>query len=160
LSDAHIEEVTSLYESYTEGERSHILPNDAFGYWKITVERPLRVRYDVTNDAVDSLVASSALSKLPGGHSQGLTHAPRELVAESVATASAPDTALQPLYAKLARVPAAVKKAVTAAFVVRDPNAAAVTRKDGYEPDGSLLETEIVAFGEDVDGFLAREVLS
>jgi len=43
ISDAQIAQITRLYESFKEGERVKIFPNRAFGYVRITVERPLRV---------------------------------------------------------------------------------------------------------------------
>jgi len=43
ISDAQIAEITRLYESFEEGERVKIFPNHAFGYMRITVDRPLRV---------------------------------------------------------------------------------------------------------------------
>jgi type I restriction enzyme M protein len=43
ISDAQIEEMTRLYGEFAEGERIKIFPNEAFGYMRITVERPLRL---------------------------------------------------------------------------------------------------------------------
>ena len=45
ISDAQIAEVTRLYAGFTEGERVKILSNEAFGYMRITVERPLRAEW-------------------------------------------------------------------------------------------------------------------
>ena len=64
LAPEHIAEVTHIYESFTDGELSKILPNEFFGYRKVTVERPLRVRYDVTEEALASLDESTPYSKL------------------------------------------------------------------------------------------------
>ncbi|MCB4755410.1 MAG: SAM-dependent methyltransferase, partial [Sulfurovum sp.] len=36
--------ITKLYGEYQEGEFVKILPNEYFGYWRVTVERPLRDR--------------------------------------------------------------------------------------------------------------------
>lgn len=38
-----------------ESERSKMFPNEAFGYWKITVERPLRLNSQFTRKAVEGL---------------------------------------------------------------------------------------------------------
>ena len=50
LTPEHIAEITRIYETFAETERSKILPNDTFGYRKITVERPLRLRWQITTD--------------------------------------------------------------------------------------------------------------
>ena len=48
ISDEQIDEITRLYGDFTEGEQVKIFPNEAFGYQRITVERPLRLRWEVT----------------------------------------------------------------------------------------------------------------
>lgn len=42
LSEDHIAEITKIYGEFTEGEHSRIFENKAFGYSKVTVERPER----------------------------------------------------------------------------------------------------------------------
>ncbi len=42
VSDDQITQITRLYADFTEGEHVKIFPNEAFGYMRITVERPLR----------------------------------------------------------------------------------------------------------------------
>jgi type I restriction enzyme M protein len=43
LSGDDIQRVLGAYEDFRETEESKIFPNDTFGYWKVTVERPLRL---------------------------------------------------------------------------------------------------------------------
>ena len=42
LSDDDIERICDTFLAFKETEQSKIFPNAAFGYWKVTVERPLR----------------------------------------------------------------------------------------------------------------------
>jgi type I restriction enzyme M protein len=58
ISVAQIDEVTRLYAGFAEGEHVKILPNEAFGYLRITVERPLKVKW-VLNAATASSVSKS-----------------------------------------------------------------------------------------------------
>ena len=44
LSDADMQRVMDAFLKFEETEQSKIFPNEAFGYWKITVERPLRLK--------------------------------------------------------------------------------------------------------------------
>ncbi|MFH1653361.1 MAG: class I SAM-dependent DNA methyltransferase [Pseudomonadota bacterium] len=44
FSDAQIKQISDMFLSFEESEQSKIFDNQAFGYWKITVERPLRIR--------------------------------------------------------------------------------------------------------------------
>ena len=43
LSDADVERITRTFIDFKETEQSKIFDNAAFGYWKVTVERPLRL---------------------------------------------------------------------------------------------------------------------
>jgi type I restriction enzyme M protein len=43
LSPGQIKQITDIFLAFEETEVSKIFPNAAFGYWKITVERPLRI---------------------------------------------------------------------------------------------------------------------
>ena len=43
LTVEHIKRICDTFLAFEETEQSKIFPNAAFGYWKITVERPLRI---------------------------------------------------------------------------------------------------------------------
>jgi type I restriction enzyme M protein len=43
LSETDIQRICDTFLSFEESEQSKIFPNAAFGYWKVTVERPLRL---------------------------------------------------------------------------------------------------------------------
>jgi len=44
LSDEDIKRICDTFLAFEETEQSKIFPNAAFGYWKVTVERPLRLK--------------------------------------------------------------------------------------------------------------------
>ena len=44
LSEADIRHIVDTFLAFEETEQSKIFPNAAFGYWKVTVERPLRLK--------------------------------------------------------------------------------------------------------------------
>jgi len=44
LSDEDIQRICDTFLAFNETEGSKIFPNAAFGYWKLTVERPLRLK--------------------------------------------------------------------------------------------------------------------
>jgi type I restriction enzyme M protein len=43
LSEEDIQKICDTFLAFEETEQSKIFPNSAFGYWKVTVERPLRI---------------------------------------------------------------------------------------------------------------------
>jgi type I restriction enzyme M protein len=48
LSADDIQRIMAVFSAFQETEQSKIFPNAALGYWKITVERPLRLKIEFT----------------------------------------------------------------------------------------------------------------
>jgi type I restriction enzyme M protein len=63
ISSTQIEEITRLYANFTEGEKVKIFDNTAFGFQRITVERPLQLRWEVTEDTIIQATATKAWEK-------------------------------------------------------------------------------------------------
>src|SRR5208337_4322576 len=51
LAEGDRRRITEAFLNFAETEQSKIFLNEAFGYWKITVERPLRLRVDLSEPA-------------------------------------------------------------------------------------------------------------
>ena len=64
LSDDDIKRTVELYDKFEENEYSKIFDNEDFGYTKVTVERPLQLNYQITEERLDTLYSVSAFSKL------------------------------------------------------------------------------------------------
>ena len=100
-----IDEITRLYGDFTEGEQVKIFPNEAFGYQRITVERPLRLRWEVTAETMARLAETKQWAKLD-----------RRRAGRPVGPPERPWTAPRPtepdrLAKKLGSVPKAIEKA-------------------------------------------------
>jgi type I restriction enzyme M protein len=48
LSDMQIRQITDMFLTFEESVQSKIFPNAAFGYWKVIVEQPLRLKVDLS----------------------------------------------------------------------------------------------------------------
>jgi type I restriction enzyme M protein len=55
LSEEDIKRICDQFLGFKETENSKIFPNAAFGYWKVTIERPLRLHSQLTSKAIESL---------------------------------------------------------------------------------------------------------
>lgn len=55
LSPEDIERITKTFLAFEETAESKIFQNEAFGYWKVTVERPLRLHSRLTPQAIETL---------------------------------------------------------------------------------------------------------
>lgn len=64
ITDDQIAEITRLYADFADSECSKIFPNEAFGYQRITVEQPLRIRWQVTENTLARLEASPLWAEL------------------------------------------------------------------------------------------------
>lgn len=55
LGEDDITRICQTYLAFKESEQSKIFDNEAFGYWKVTVERPLRLKSQLAVPSVETL---------------------------------------------------------------------------------------------------------
>jgi type I restriction enzyme M protein len=55
LTSDDIQRICDTFLAFKETEQSKIFPNDAFGYWKVKVERPLRLHSQLTRQRIETL---------------------------------------------------------------------------------------------------------
>jgi type I restriction enzyme M protein len=141
-----ISEIVRLYGAFEENEKVKIFPNEAFGFLRITVERPLRLRWEVTDDTLAALAANPKLAR----HltSDQIAALRRELAAWTGETF--PDKKLAAKRVRDSLVPfglvsTPVEAALLEVLAVRDPEAPPVTdAKGNIEPDPDLRDYENV----------------
>lgn len=63
LKPEHIEDITKLYLDFKETSQSKIFDNDDLGFNKITVERPLRLKVEFTQEAIENLRFDNSLDE-------------------------------------------------------------------------------------------------
>ncbi|HTO01553.1 MAG TPA: class I SAM-dependent DNA methyltransferase [Microthrixaceae bacterium] len=138
IADDQIADIVRLYGDHAEGDRVKILPNESFGFMRITVERPLRLRWHASADVTETLFASKAVAKLTEDEQ-------KELRKRIDASAGASWTEKADVLAALGPMSKPVEKALLAALAVRDSDAPLVTdRKGNVEPDPELRDNENV----------------
>ena len=64
LSPVDIERISRTFLDFKETPESKIFPNAAFGYWKVVVERPLRLHSQLTLKAIETLRFASGDEEL------------------------------------------------------------------------------------------------
>jgi type I restriction enzyme M protein len=55
LAPDDISRICDTFLAFQETEQSKIFPNEAFGYWKVKVERPLRLHSQLSRKAIETL---------------------------------------------------------------------------------------------------------
>ncbi|MFM9453403.1 type I restriction-modification system subunit M [Streptomyces europaeiscabiei] len=164
----HIATVTRLYgEAIATAENPEhplhakikVFANSDFGYQRITVERPLKLRFEVTEETLASLAASKPVQNLE--RSEEFVAAARTLLGSSWGTKSDMFVALKDAIVAAGLfwpVGAPFVKAVRDTIGVRDPEGEVQLIKGTPEPDAELRSYENVPLGDDVEEYLKREV--
>jgi type I restriction enzyme M protein len=192
----HIGDITTIHGNFRHDETrtftidkkekelvvSKIFDNEDFGYHKITVERPLKLNFQASEERIARLEDEAGFKKLATGTKKSEAARLKEIEAgkQRQETIRALLRALgkatgEKLYKdrkefladlkKLDRergvhLEAAELKAVVAALSERDETAAICRDKDGNpEPDPELRDTESVPLKESIEEFFKREVL-
>jgi type I restriction enzyme M protein len=156
---------------------SKVLPTTAFGFRKITVERPLRLNFQATPERIARIDDERGFQALATSKKRGPAKAEEETEGRAQQQAirellaSLPDllyTDRQVFTAELkkaaertrVKLAAPVLKAILSALSERDPEAEICRTSDGTpEPDTDLRDTESVPLDDTVEAFFAREVL-
>ena len=63
FNEEHIRQICELIVNPVETEKSKIFPNEAFGYWKMTVDRPLRLVTDLSPARLEQFDKTCAKTK-------------------------------------------------------------------------------------------------
>ncbi len=144
ISAEQIAEITRLYGDFTEGDRVKILPNESFGFMRITVERPLRLRWEITDETLSALAEAKGLAKLSDDARSALVKALAAHLGLSGTDRDAAAKVIDPVL-KAHGLTGPQSKAAWDALAVRDPDAPALTDTKGNpEPDPDLRDGENV----------------
>jgi type I restriction enzyme M protein len=156
MTAAQIDEIVRLYGRFGEAPRSKIFDNADFGYTRVTIERPLRLRYQMTTDDKSRFLdACPHLLDDVQAIDKSLGRAP---CLDWPATWDAVEALLKK---RGSRWKATEQKLFRSVFAQRDPKAEPVPvggRGQGFEADADLRDFENVPLTEDVDAYFEREV--
>ncbi|TDB04431.1 type I restriction-modification system subunit M [Halomonas marinisediminis] len=161
VADRDIEEIVRLYGACQESEESKLFPVEAFGYRRITVERPLRLNFQASPERLAKLEDEKPLQKLAEGEREAIkaacgTLGPEQLWTNRDAFTKALKAAIKGAGLK---VGAPVQKAILSALSERDPEAdICLDKKGNPEPDTGLRDNENVPLDESVFDYFEREV--
>ncbi len=148
ISDAQIAEIVRLYGAFSEGDRVKILPNEAFGAMRITVERPLRLRWEVNDETLAAVASDRKLAKMDDEGRDGLLSGLADHAGLSGTDREALAVKLAPVFARFG-LTRAQESAVWEALAVRDPEAPIITDRKGEPlPDPDLRDHENVPLPE------------
>jgi type I restriction enzyme M protein len=134
LSEEEIGKICDTFRAFEGTEQSKIFPNAAFGYWKVTVERPLRLK----------------------GADHDRAYTPREI--KTLRDSAERDESSPAVIKRIRRPGKAEPDPLHGLFEATIGGKRCVVE---YEPDSELRDTEQIPLLEEggIDAFLRREVL-
>ncbi|MEW1795698.1 type I restriction-modification system subunit M [Streptomyces niveus] len=172
INDEQIKHITELYVDVLKGVVDENHPDHAkvkvfntrdFGYHRITVERPLKLRFEITEDTLSALEIAKSLAKWDGR--EAMVQALRGLVSSVWWTKQeARDDMHAAIAANGAQWPgtAALLKGLWGAVSISDAKGEVQkAKKAGIEtvlPDPDLRDYENIPLDEDIETYFAREV--
>lgn len=153
-----IGEIVKAYGEFSASTRSKVFQNQDFGYTRVTVERPLRLRYQMTTDAKsrfldavphlldDVQTIDSTLGRDPLDDWNAVEHQILELLKK-----------------RDSRWKATEHKLFRDVFTVREATAQPVTaskpsKHSKFEPDANLRDFENVPLAQSIEEYFEREV--
>jgi type I restriction enzyme M protein len=168
ISEEQIAYVTRLYGNalaiaadpeHPDHAKVKVFKNTDFGYRRITVERPLKLRFEITENTLAALGEAKPLSRYE--HRDALIGAFKPLLGTVWRTKKEARDALHAA-AAAGGVPwpaAAAEKGIWDAVSVSDPEGEVQKAKGQVVPDTDLRDYENVPLDEDIHEYFAREVL-
>ncbi|EPZ47371.1 type I restriction-modification system subunit M [Alicyclobacillus acidoterrestris] len=178
LSNEHIAEITRMHGDFRETKYSKIFDNEDFGYRRITVERPLKLNFLVSDERIARLKEQKAFQNLAASKKKGAPG--EEEIAEGKRKQEAILRVLEELrsealfknreeFVKVLKkafkasgvdLSAPLQKAILSALSERDETADICRDSKGNpEPDTELRDYENVPLKEDVYEYFEREVV-
>lgn len=160
ITEAQIEALVRLYGHFEETPQSKIFPVEAFGYRRITVERPLRLNFQTSTERIQRVQEEKAIEKMEVAARQQLISALQAMDATVLHRNREQFSKLlkKTLSAHDVSPSAAELKAILNALSERDPEADICTSKGQPEADTGLRDNENVPLGESVYDYFEREV--
>lgn len=169
ISDADKKKILKLYEAFEENDHCKIFPTEHFGYRQITIDRPLRLNFQVSPERIEALKLESQFTKLIESKNAKKIEEGQALQQSILDTLTTFDDTLyknRDVFMnifdekfKAVKLPAPLKKAILNALSEQDEAADICTDSKGNpEADSNLRDTENVPLGEDIYVYFDREV--
>jgi len=161
MTDEHIAKVMTIYNAFEDGTPvSKIYPNAYFGYRKVTVDRPLKLNFQASQERIERLHHEKNFEKLEEDEQEAilalLNTMDERLYSDRAVFVSALDAALKQANLKLK---APVKKSMLNALSERDVDAQVCRNKKGEpEHDGDLRDTERIPLDVPIEAYMEKEV--
>src|SRR5690554_2530763 len=160
ITEEQIDQIVRLYGRFEETPTSKIFANDAFGYRRITVERPLRLNFQASTERIEKVREERMIDKLDEDAREHLIEALQSIDSGELFM-SRPrflKALKKTMEAHEIKLRAPERNAILKALSEQDPDADLCKKKGKPEADTSLRDYENVPLGESIYEYFEREV--
>lgn len=165
VGDKDRDRILRIYSNFKEQTEedapySKVLVAEDFGYHEITVEQPLRLRFEITDETLAEVTTAKQVQKLSDDNRSKLLAGLETLRGQRWMDRTEFLPALRIACKDAGYVlPTPMVKVLWQKIGVHDDEAVICTDKNGnWEPDRALRDTEIVPFERDIDEYFDNEV--
>ena len=179
LSEEDIRKIADIYGKFIESEYSKIFDEDDFAYYRVTVERPLRLNFKTSSDRIEKLYYETSFLNLTKSKKKN-EEARQKDIEEGEKLQRDIVKVLQNMDGSILykdrkefekvlnkefkkediKIKAPVKKAILDALSEKDTSAEICRDSKGNpEVDTELRDTEQIPFKENIEDYFKREVL-
>lgn len=160
ITEEQIDQLVRLYGRFEHTAQSKIFPIEAFGYRRITVERPLRLNFQTSPERITKVLEEKVIEKMDAPARQRLIEALQAMDASVLHRNREQFSKLlkKVLSAHDISPSTAELKAILSGLSERDPEADICMVKGQPEADAGLRDNENVPLGESVYDYFEREV--
>ena len=155
VSQADIDEIVRTYGAFEETTADpesddkqvgcKIFTNESFGFLRVTVERPLKLRWEITADAIKALKVDKKFAKLGEDEQATIITGLEAKVGVAYSEGDGLRSEVKGLMSSAGIKGKPLETAIVNAFAIRDPDAGVVEDKKGKpEPDSDLRDNENV----------------
>ncbi len=179
LTETNIADITRIYGAFQETEESKIFETEDFAYHEVVVERPLRLSFQATPDAIESLKQTKPFTDLAMSRKRTEPARTEEIDAGKrvqnaiIATLEAldaervylnrdefTDLIRESIKKRGEKIGIAALRKIVAGLGTKNPDAdICMDTKGNPEPDADLRDTEQIPFREDIEAYFQREVI-
>lgn len=179
LTAEHIADITCLYGDFRETEVSKIFDTEDFAYHEVVVERPLRLSFQTTPDAIEALKDAKPFADLATSRKRTEPARTEEIEAGKrvqdavIATLEAldaehvylnrgefTDLVREGIKDRGEKIGIASLRKIVAELGAKNPAAdICVDARGNPEPDADLRDTEQIPLREDIEAYFQREVI-
>ncbi len=159
ISDIQAQEILSNYTDFKEGKNVKIFDSSEFGYRAVTIQRPLRLKFDITQEAIEK-VKNNQIFLVEDTNEIVLKTLESFIGKKFMSRTKFLETLEEKFKEKSKKVPAKYINFILKEIGEHDEEAEICTDKEGkQEADNELKDVERIPLNENIYEYFDREVM-